>query len=112
MLFGAHRLVSTAQAQAAMFEWQEGLRRLETVPPAARAWCERVIDAVQRELRRRLGGPFTVSELAHEYADAQSWFLPIALDVAPRTREAHDAAITMDAAFGRQMRRAIDAGLW
>jgi hypothetical protein len=40
------------------------------------------------------------------------WFLPIAVEVAPRFPEAHDGAVTLDAAFARFMRRAMDASLW
>lgn len=104
--------MSTAQAQAALFDWQEGTRRLAAVAPVGRGACEAVVDAVQRELQRRLGTSFTVADLARAYADASSWFLPVALDVAPRVPQAHDSAITMDAAFARFMRRAQDASLW
>lgn len=104
--------MSTAQAQAALFEWQEGARRMQGVPIARRAACEAVVDAVQDELRRRLGSSFTVVDLAREYADAHGWFLHVALQAAPRVPAAHDGAVTMDAAFARFMRRAQDASLW
>jgi len=104
--------MSHAQAQAAVFEWQEGSKRMSLVPAGRRAACEAVVDAVQVELRRRLGASFTVAELAREYADAHMWFLPIAVQVAPRFPDAHDGAVTLDAGFARFMRRAMDASLW
>lgn len=104
--------MNDAQAHAAVFEWQEGSKRMSLIPSGRRAACEAVVDAVQIELRRRLGTSFTVGELAREYADAHMWFLPIAVEVAPRFPEAHDGAVTLDAAFARFMRRAMDASLW
>jgi hypothetical protein len=40
------------------------------------------------------------------------WFLPVAVQVAPRVPGAHDGAVTLDAGFARFMRRAMDASLW
>ncbi len=102
----------SAQAQAAIFDWQEGARRLAAATPHVRRGCEIVIDAVHGELRRRLGTSFTVTELADEYAAAHGWFLQLAVQVAPKFPEAHDSALSMDAAFARFMRRAQDATLW
>lgn len=104
--------MSFAAARAAVFEWQEGERRLAQIPAAAHGPVEAVIDAVQVELRRRLGTSFTVADLAGEYAAANGWFLQVAVRVAPRSPEAHDGAIAMDTAFARFMRRAQDARLW
>ncbi len=40
--------------------WQEGQRRLREAAPADRPALERVVDELVVQLRRRLGGPFTV----------------------------------------------------
>jgi hypothetical protein len=69
---------------------------------------ERVVDRVVGELRRRLGGPFTSSELADLYAGGTSWCTDIAVRVAPGTPDAWDPRIAADAAFGRYLREASD----
>ena len=111
MLGGGRRGVVSARAYAAVFDWQEGPRRLAALSPDRQAACLRVVDAIQVELRRRLGRDFTVDELAEVYTGAGDWALPIAVDVAPRVPEAHDGAITTDAAFARFVRNAKDVAL-
>lgn len=102
----------SARAQAAMFDWLQGEARLMRVTARERIACERVIDAVMVELRRRMGHDFSVDELAGCYEGAHDWFLPLAMAVAPRGGPAHDESVTLDPAFGRFMRNARDAGLW
>ncbi len=102
----------SARAQAAVFEWLQGPERLSRITARERIVCERVIDAVTLELRRRMGADFGVDDLAVCYATASDWFLPLALDVAPQGGAAHDEALVLDTAFARFMRRARDAGLW
>ncbi len=99
-------------AQSAVFEWQDGAKRLAAVRGPARSACFAVVDAVHTELKRRLGRTFTVADLAGAHREAADWFLPLAMEVAPRHGEAHDPSISLDGAFALYMRRAIDAGLW
>jgi hypothetical protein len=101
-----------AAASAAVFEWQDGARRLAAVSGPARNACFQVVDAVHRELRRRLGRTYTVGDLAVAHREAGEWFLPLAVGVAPRHPQAHDPAISLDGAFALYMRGASDAGLW
>ncbi len=100
-----------AAARSAVFEWQDGARRLAAVRGPARAACFAVVEAVHMELKRRLGRTFTVADLAGAHRDAVDWFLPLAMEVAPRHGEAHDSSVALDGAFALYMRRAIDAGL-
>jgi hypothetical protein len=88
--------------------WEEGLRRLAAAAPADRAVLERVIDEIVIELRRRLGGPFTVDELAALYVEGTDWCFQIAARVAPRTPEAWDLTTVGGAAFLRYAREAVD----
>src|SRR5689334_20108772 len=89
--------------------WQEGQRRLAEAPPSERAALDRVIDAVVEELRRRLGGPFTVSELARLYVDqGTDWVFDIATRVAPSTPAAWDVTTVAGSAFARYARAASD----
>ena len=69
---------------------------------------ERVADAIVAELRRRLGGRFSSDELVALYERGTSWYLPIAMRVAPQDPSAWDAAVVLDAAFSRYLREAAD----
>ena len=90
----------------ALFQWEEGERRLRDAPPLERSDLERATDAVGAELRRRLGSSFTVDELAEFYAGGVDW----ASDIAQRDSAGTDSAWVVDAAFGRYAREAINFG--
>ncbi len=88
--------------------WQEGQRRLARAEGAERVALERVTDEIVLELRRRLGGPFSVEELAQLYADGTDWCFDLAVRVAPLTPEAWDVSTVAGAAFARYAREAVD----
>lgn len=88
--------------------WQDGQRRLLEAPPGDRAALERVIDELVGELRRRLGGPFGVQELARLYTDGIDWCFDVATRVAPNTPAAWDLTTVTGAAFARYARQASD----
>ena len=91
--------------------WEDGARRIEASEPAERRALERVTDDIYVELRRRLGGNFTVSELAEYYLhEGTDWCFQIAYTSAPSTPAAWDTATVAGAAFARYARRAIDWG--
>lgn len=70
---------------------------------------ERVTDAIVLELRRRLGGPFTTSELAALYDEhGTDWIFDIATRVAPHDPSAWDMPTVAGAAFARYVRQASD----
>jgi hypothetical protein len=92
----------------AIYQWQQGERRLKQAPPERRALLERVVDALVAELRRRLGGRFSAEELAQLYGRGTSWCLQLATDIAPEDPWAWDSGIVVDAAFGRYLREAAD----
>lgn len=68
-------MITEAEVESARREWEEGHRRLqdearrETAPERLLAQ----VDAVAAELRRRVGGTFTLRELAAAYGDAERW---------------------------------------
>jgi hypothetical protein len=97
-----------SEVAAARFAWEEGVRRLRAPDPHAAART-RVADAVQRELRRRVGTDFALADLVRAYAEAGSWYLDLASQVAPSTPEAWDPQVALDGAFGLYMLRARDA---
>ncbi|MFZ0387733.1 MAG: hypothetical protein WAL22_18865 [Solirubrobacteraceae bacterium] len=89
--------------------WQEGQRRLRESDPRDRAASERVVEELVTALRRRLGGPFTVTELASLYLQqGTDWCFEIAVRVAPNNPAAWDMTTVAGAAFARYAREAID----
>ena len=92
----------------ALAQWQDGLRRLAEAPPEERRALERVTRAIEDELRRRLGGAFTSTELAELYDEGTGWTTDVAVSVAPDEPYAWDVRTVADAAFGRYLRSATD----
>jgi hypothetical protein len=89
--------------------WREGESRLREADPADRLALERVIDAIQADLRRRLGGPFGTKELVDLYSsEGIDWCFGIATRVAPANPAAWDLSIVAGAAFARYAREARD----
>ena len=67
----------------------------------------RVVDLLVAELRRRLGGSFTVEELTALYDRGTDWALDLAVNAAPEVPRAWEAEVA-DAAFARYVREATD----
>jgi hypothetical protein len=89
--------------------WQDGQRRLAGADPAERVAMERVVDELVVQLRRRLGGPFTVAELTRLYVEeGTDWCFDVAVRVAPGAPAAWDLTTVAGAAFARYAREAID----
>jgi hypothetical protein len=89
--------------------WQDGQRGMASAEPADRIAMERVTDELIAVLRRRLGGPFTVQELADLYIDdGTDWCFDVAVQVAPNRPAAWDLTVVAGAAFARYAREAID----
>jgi hypothetical protein len=84
----------------ALYEWQEGERRLGGASEAARADLDRAVEVIHEELRRRLGSSFTLDELADYYSAGTDW----ANELAARQAAGSDAAAVVDAAFFRYAR--------
>jgi hypothetical protein len=96
------------QFESDLAQWQDGLRRMAQAPPEQRRMLERVTQAIEAELRRRLGGRFTAAELAELYEQGTDWTTDIAVAVAPDDPYAWDVRTVTDAAFGRYLRSATD----
>jgi hypothetical protein len=89
--------------------WQDGQRRLRESAPSDRNASERVVEDLLTALRRRLGGQFTVAELAQLYlADGTDWCFEIAVRAAPNTPAAWDMTTVAGTAFARYAREAVD----
>ena len=88
----------------ALFQWEEGERRLREAPTPQRAQLEPAVSAVLDELRRRLGSSFSVAELADLYGSEPDWATALPGPASTGT----DAAWVVDAAFNRYAREAAD----
>jgi hypothetical protein len=91
----------------ALFQWEEGLRTLRAIEgPRERRQADRVVGAIQDELRRRIGPTFSAAELAELYGRGTDWCLQVAMDAGPGLST--DARSLADAAFWLYLRGATD----
>jgi len=90
----------------ALFQWEEGERRLREEDGPRRAALERAAGAVLEELRRRLGSRFSLEELTELYAGAADW----GNEAARRAFAGTESSWLVDAAFARYAREAVDYG--
>src|SRR5206468_1902225 len=93
---------------AAIQQWREGERRLDRAERAEARVLERVTQRIYEDLRRRLGGAFSVDELVGLYAEGTAWAEDLAKQVAPADPWAWDARTVVDGAFARYVREASD----
>jgi hypothetical protein len=91
----------------ALFQWEEGWRTLSGIDDTReRRQADRIVAAVQDELRRRIGPTFRAGELAELYGRGTDWCLRVALDTVPAI--ATDPQSLADAAFWLYLRGATD----
>ncbi len=88
-------------------QWRQGEQHVAKAPPEQLPALHRVENALVAELRRRLGGAFTVDELVGLYEAGASWCLDLAARIAPGAPWTWDARVA-DAAFARYVRGAAD----
>lgn len=88
----------------ALFQWEEGERRIREAGEPDRLRLDLATGAVLGELRRRLGSSFTAEELADLYGTDQDW----ALEVAAREGAGVHARSVVDAAFSRYLRESVN----
>jgi len=91
----------------AFFQWEEGWRVLQAISDSReRRLADRVVAAVQDELRRRIGPTFPAAQLADLYGQGTDWSLQVAMETAPGI--ATDPGSLADAAFWLYLRGATD----
>lgn len=91
-------------------EWADGSRRLEE-ERGDRTRYRRLLDqvgVVNDELRRRVGGTFSLAELAAAYRDADTWARQAVADRAPGPAWPRDLSLVLAAAFYAYQRGATD----
>jgi hypothetical protein len=102
-------VITQAEVANARREWEDGHRRLHD-EARRQEQPERLlaqVDAVAAELRRRVGGTFTLRELAIAYAGAESWSREVVAEHAaapgwPRTLSLVEAAAFREYSRGAQ----------
>jgi hypothetical protein len=100
----------SADLEGSRREWESGYRRYEqalrgdTHPERLEAQFE----VVTAELRRRVGGIFTLRELAGAYEHADAWALQAVEEQAPAPGWARTVSLVADAAFHVYARGAVD----
>jgi hypothetical protein len=102
--------VSEAEIESARREWEEGRRRqlehADDLREQERLLAQ--VDAVTEELRRRVGGTFTLSELTRAYAGAEAWSREIVSQRAPAPGWPRTLSLVEAAAFHVYARGALD----
>ena len=95
---------------AARREWEEGDRRFaeEARDPVRADALHRQRDAVLEELRRRVGGVYTLAELAAAYEGAERWLREVIDERAPSRGGTRTVSLAGDAAFHAYSRGAQD----
>ena len=88
----------------ALFQWEEGEARIRQAGRGESLELDRAAKAVLGELRRRLGGAFTISELADLYGEGTDW----ATDLVLQRFDGTDSTAAVNAAFLRYARDASD----
>jgi hypothetical protein len=98
----------SASTESAKQEWEQAYRSLTDVPdPALEESLARQVEAIVTELRRRIGGTFTIGELVDEYVRADVWARDVLSEQG--TREwPRTLAVAEGAAFYLYARGAVD----
>ena len=99
-----------ADVESARRDWLDAYRRLEQeARDPGRAdplWAQ--VDVVSDELRRRVGGRFTMQELASEYHTAEVWVRDVVSQRAPAPGWPRTLSLVEGAAFHAYSRGAED----
>lgn len=91
-------------------DWEDGHRRFE-LASRDEAHGERLraqLDVVSAELRRRVGGTFTLAMLADAYVGSDAWARQVIEEQAGTPGWARTVSTVGDAAFHRYARGAVD----
>jgi hypothetical protein len=103
-------MVTEAEVESARRDWEEGYRRLleQAGDATNRERLLAQVDAIGAELRRRVGGTFTLRELAEAYAGAEEWSRAAVAEEAPAPGWPRTLSLVEAAAFHLYARGAQD----
>lgn len=102
--------VPGVDAEHRLMDWADAERRIASHPPRERRLLDELTERVLDELRRRVGRPFVLQELAWAYEDGTTWAVEIITEAAPHDPWAWAPNLAVDAAFSRYARFAQDVG--
>ena len=96
--------------ESARSDWNDGYRRFLEVAaePATADLRHRELEVVTDELRRRIGGTFTLDELGGAYVSAEAWASLAIAERAPSPGWPKTLTVVIDAAFHLYSRAALD----
>lgn len=96
--------------ESARHDWQDGHRRLELASrdDGQAEHLRHQFEVVSAELRRRVGGTFTLAMLAAAYAGSDAWTRQAIEEYAATSGWARSVSIVGDAAFHVYARGAVD----
>jgi hypothetical protein len=99
----------SADLESARLEWERAYRDLleATRDPAQDERMRLQVDAISAELRRRVGGTYTLLELADEYVEADRWVRHVLAEAAA-PGWSRTASLAEAAAFHLYARGAVD----
>jgi hypothetical protein len=91
-------------------DWEEGHRRFlaETRDPRRAEALHGHLDVLAEEIRRRVGQTFTLADLSRAYLDSERWAREAIGERAPTPSWALTLTLTIDEAFHRYSRGAVD----
>ena len=103
-------MVTEAEVESARRDWEDGYRRLleQAGDSRTRERLMEQVDAVGAELRRRVGGTFTLGELTETYAGAEEWSRVVVAEDAPAPGWPRTLSLVEAAAFHLYARGAQD----
>lgn len=102
--------MSEAEIESARREWDDGRRRLleHTDDQRERERLLAQVEVVTEELRRRVGGTFTLAELTRAYSGAEAWSREIVSQRAPAPGWPRTLSLVEASAFHFYARGALD----
>jgi hypothetical protein len=89
-------------------QWAESYERLLKAPSGVDPRVSEQMETVTAELRRRVGGSFTLTELAATYEDSERWTMAVISERCYRPGWIRTASSAADAAFHLYARGARD----
>jgi hypothetical protein len=98
------------EVESARRDWEDAYRRLEEElrDPAKADALALQLDTVREELRKRVGGTYTLGELAGEYQHAESWARETVAEKAATSGWPATLSMVEGAAFLLYSRGAVD----
>ena len=102
--------MSTHALDLTRSEWAEGDRMLEDEHGDRRRYEQLLaqVGVITEELRRRIGGTYSLAQLAAAYGDADTWARQAVSDRAPGPGWPRDLSLVLAAAFHAYQRGATD----